>query len=152
MKKPFFLLIVVAAGVLAFALLFFAGRGLGSSANPTLYDSDMLPAASVPAEAPVPPTAGGNVEVGAVILMRDASYEPSRVDITQGQIVKFVNDASVDRWPASNIHPTHEIYPEFDPKHPIPPGSSWSFQFDKIGEWRCHDHLSPNITCVITVR
>lgn len=55
-------------------------------------------------------------------------------------------------WPASNPHPTHEVYPEFDPRRPIEADSSWSFRFDKSGEWRYHDHLAPLFEGKIVVR
>ena len=94
----------------------------------------------------------GGIPAGAVVIkMRDEDYQPSVVTIKKGQTVLFVNESKDARWPASNIHPTHEIYPEFDPKQPIVSGKSWSFTFDKAGEWRMHDHLAPYITGSVKV-
>lgn len=86
-----------------------------------------------------------------IIKMNSLDYTPNKITIKQGQTVTFVNESGEDRWPASNIHPTHLIYPEFDPKKPVPTGQSWSFKFDKRGIWRMHDHLLPSITGTITV-
>ena len=86
-----------------------------------------------------------------VITMNNSGYTPDKVILKKGDTVKFVNAASEDRWPASNIHPTHQIYPEFDPKRPVSSGQSWSFTFDTVGIWRCHDHLEPTEICTITV-
>jgi hypothetical protein len=47
-------------------------------------------------------------------------------------------------WPASDFHPTHNLYPEFDPKKPIAQNSSWVFVFDKSGKWTYHNHLFPS--------
>ena len=66
--------------------------------------------------------------------------------------VVFKNRGKQIHWPASNIHPTHQIYSEFDPKETIPPGGDWSFKFDKVGEWKMHDHVYPNFTGLIIVK
>jgi plastocyanin len=86
-----------------------------------------------------------------VILVKEDAFEPSEVTIKQGESVVFYNQAAADRWPASNIHPTHGIYPEFDPKSPVKPGEIWSFTFTKAGSWRFHDHLVPEMKGVIIV-
>ena len=85
------------------------------------------------------------------VRMRDDGYEPANLTAAVGTTITFTNDDTNDHWPASNIHPTHEIYPAFDPKRAIPPGESWSFIFDKAGIWRWHDHLFPNLKGTITV-
>lgn len=86
------------------------------------------------------------------ITMRVDDYQPSEVTIRKGQTVVFVNETDEWRWPASNLHPTHDIYPEFDPKEPIGPKKSWAFRFESVGTWRMHDHLAPYITGTIIVK
>ena len=83
--------------------------------------------------------------------MKDMLYEPSNVTISRGTSIVFKNVGTRDRWPASDIHPTHGIYSEFDPRQPLPPGDSWTFRFDKTGVWRWHDHLEPSLVGTITV-
>lgn len=78
-----------------------------------------------------------------VVEMRNDGFYPPEVRINIGDAVNFINKTDKSFWPASNLHPTHEIYPEFDPKQPIDSGKGWSFKFTKIGEWKYHDHLSP---------
>lgn len=79
------------------------------------------------------------------VIMKDEDYEPLDLQIKKCTKVTFTNAAKEARWPASNIHPTHGIYPEFDPKEPVEQGGEWSFVFDKVGSWRYHDHLVPSI-------
>ena len=55
----------------------------------------------------------------------------------------FVNADENFFWPASNEHPTHEIYPEFDAKKPLDHGINYSFTFTKRGVWQYHNHLNP---------
>ena len=78
-----------------------------------------------------------------IVHMTNNGFEPSEFEVRAGDIVQWVNDDAVERWPASDMHPTHGIYPEFDPQYPIPPGESWSFRFEKEGRWKFHDHLKP---------
>ncbi|MDO8599956.1 MAG: cupredoxin domain-containing protein [bacterium] len=86
-----------------------------------------------------------------VITMTETGYSPTNITIKKGQTVVFENKGTKNLWPASNIHPTHGIYPEFDPQKTVAVGESWEFTFDKIGIWRYHDHIYPEITGVITV-
>ncbi len=86
-----------------------------------------------------------------IVHMGLLAYAPDRITIKQGDTIQFVNDSTEERWPASNIHPTHEIYSAFDPKKSIMPSKLWSFRFDEAGIWQCHDHIEPKITCRVTV-
>lgn len=86
-----------------------------------------------------------------VMIMKDDIYEPKDLQIKLCAKVVFKNRASESRWPASNIHPTHGIYPEFDPQEPVEIDQEWSFIFDRAGSWRYHDHLKPSITGTIVV-
>jgi len=86
------------------------------------------------------------------ILINDGGFNPVELSIKKGETVTFSNVGENEHWPASAIHPTHQVYPEFDPKEAIAPGDSWSFKFDKEGAWRFHDHIFLNLTGVITVR
>ncbi len=87
----------------------------------------------------------------ATVLMKEDRFEPENLTVKKGTTVTFKNEDKVARWPASNIHPTHTIYPEFDPLKPIEPGQQWSFKFDKVGTWKDHDHLIPSIRGIITI-
>ncbi len=79
-----------------------------------------------------------------VIEMTADGFVPQEVTIDVNASVIFVNKDTKYRWPASNTHPTHELYPEFDPKRAIAPGQSWAFKPKRVGTWRYHDHLSPH--------
>lgn len=86
------------------------------------------------------------------IEMPDGQFVPNHLEINQGDEVVFKNTGSKSRWPASNIHPTHDIYPEFDPKRELLPGESWTFQFNQAGSFRFHDHIYASLTGEIMVR
>ena len=86
-----------------------------------------------------------------VVKITDTGFEPDTISIKQGQKVTFVNDMSDYAWPASNPHPTHTDYPEFDPKLPMKVGQAWSFTFNKIGHWGYHNHLAPEMRGTVNV-
>jgi plastocyanin len=87
----------------------------------------------------------------ATIRMKTDAFEPTTVTVKKGDKVCWANDDAEARWPASNIHPTHEIYSDFDPKTPVRSGESWCFVFAKPGIWKFHDHLFPELIGTVNV-
>ena len=85
------------------------------------------------------------------VIYTDDGYLPNEVSIKRGDIVEFRNESDTFFWPASDIHPTHTIYPAFDPLRPIESGNSWSFRFEEAGTWRFHDHIQSHRVGTITV-
>lgn len=85
------------------------------------------------------------------VEVTNADFNPQSLKIKKSETVTWMNKSDEPIWPASNIHPTHQVYAEFDPKRPIKSGDSWSFDFEKAGVWRYHDHLAPQKTGVIEV-
>ena len=78
-----------------------------------------------------------------VVEFRDDGFVPKRLEIEVGQQVQFVNSSESSLWPASNIHPTHQVMPEFDAGSPVGAEGVWAFTFDKPGFWRYHNHMVP---------
>lgn len=96
----------------------------------------------------------GNNEIleGEVTMqMGEDNYAPTDITIRVGTTVTFINNSESLRWPASDLHPSHLIYSEFDSKAPVKIGERYSFTFNKPGEWGYHDHLAPYITGIINV-
>ncbi len=85
------------------------------------------------------------------ISMTAAGFVPASITVKKGTPVTFVNRDTKSHWPASAPHPTHTLYPEFDPKAAINAGKSWTFTFNKVGEWKFHDHLNPTFFGTVTV-
>lgn len=86
-----------------------------------------------------------DISTDAVITRTDDGYEPQDVTIRVGDTVMFKNESNSFHWPASNVHPTHTIYSDFDPREPVAPGDTWSFTFTQSGTWGYHDHLRANL-------
>jgi plastocyanin len=98
------------------------------------------------------PAAQPKGEAAVTIVRTKDGYEPKDVTINVGDIVEWQNKSGEYHWPASDLHPTHGIYPEFDPLTAIAPGDTWRFKFDKPGVWKYHDHIRANKTGTVTVK
>lgn len=90
-------------------------------------------------------------DAATIITIKEDGFDPAEISIHKGDEVVFKNDDKQEHWPASDLHPTHNIYSEFDPKVPIQPGKTWRFKFEKTGKFKLHDHLFPHLGGVITV-
>lgn len=77
----------------------------------------------------------------AVIVLTDDGFVPDVVTIEKGGTVTFTTTRKRSFWPASDTHPSHGLYSEFDPLRPVEPGEKWTLVFDKVGSWGFHDHL-----------
>jgi hypothetical protein len=77
------------------------------------------------------------------IVATPDGFVPAQVNIRVGQKVVFLNRSGKSFWPASDLHPTHSVLPDFDPRKPVEDGQSWSFVFHEKGVWNFHDHLLP---------
>src|SRR3989344_8702098 len=105
---------------------------------------------------PAPETSVTNQESTSVtVTYTDQGFSPASVSIPLGAMVTFVNQSPKNMWVASAMHPEHTVYsgtslaqhcPDttgtaFDECKGDPSGSSYSFRFNKAGEWKYHDHI-----------
>ena len=97
-----------------------------------------------PSETPLPES--------PVVEFTDDGFQPQRLEIPVGRQVVFVNGSGLKLWPASNIHPTHEILSEFDAGQLLRAGESWAFTFHSPGFWRYHNHADPQHSGLIVAR
>ncbi len=123
--------------------------------------TETTPPADQPSpETPSVPSGGSTGSTGSTstaktyeISYTNTCFDPANRTIKLGDTIKFIDNSKTrSMWPASNNHPSHLLYPEFDPKKSIAPGGSWSFTFNKVGAWGYHDHLKSNCTGIITVQ
>lgn len=80
------------------------------------------------------------------IVLTDSGFSPRAIRIHAGTVVVFSTTRPNQYWPASDEHPSHQLYREFDPKKPIESTESWSFTVERVGEWGFHDHLRSYFT------
>ena len=85
------------------------------------------------------------------IIYTGSKFDPANITIKKGVTVTFLNNSNRDIWPASSIHPVHNILPGFDLLRGMQTGETYSFTFDQTGKWGYHDHLRASQGGVITV-
>lgn len=72
-----------------------------------------------------------------------AGFSPKTVTIKKGDTVVFENKTGKNASVASDEHPTHLLYPEFDQYKTDQRGKDeFRFTFTKTGTWGYHDHLN----------
>ena len=78
-----------------------------------------------------------------IIIYTSSGFSPNILTIKKGESLTFVNESNRGLWVASAVHPTHEVYPEFDNRKSVPNGEKYTFKFDQVGQWKYHNHVSP---------
>ena len=118
----------------------------GSNTNSSQSQTQEEELEVIPPPPPPPPPPPKTVTISG------SGFSPSLITINVGDTVKWVNNDSKAHEPASNDHPSHEIYSAFDSDPGIGAGSSWSFKFNNTGTWYYHDHRSSSKTGVVVVQ
>ena len=85
------------------------------------------------------------------VVRTETAFTPPLLVIPLGATVTFTSSQGLPYWPASDLHPSHGIFSEFDPKRALFANESWSFTFEKPGQWLYHDHLASHIGGAIFV-
>jgi plastocyanin len=76
------------------------------------------------------------------VTLKEDGFHPRVLNVHAGETVTFKSALGKYFWPATDFHPTHSVFPSFDPKEPVSPEDTWSFTFEKPGVYKYHDHLA----------
>ena len=78
-------------------------------------------------------------------------FSPSSLTIKAGDTVTFTNGTSSKMWVASDPHPQHTNFSDFDAGKGYEAGTSYSYTFMKAGTYTYHDHLHSSMRGTIVV-
>ena len=93
------------------------------------------------------------VQSQAQIEITKDGFLPATITVTKGTRVTWTNKDSKVHRVASNPHPEHTGLPGLDSKDVIGiQGGTYSFTFDKPGEYTYHDHLNPTVNGTVVVK
>lgn len=81
------------------------------------------------------------IPVVHTVELSQNGFSPEEITISKGDTVRFISTRGVQFWPASNEHPVHSKYSEFDTKRPLESDENWEFTFAEQGTWEYRDHL-----------
>ncbi len=94
------------------------------------------------------------------IYITNNGFSKDYIKVHRGQTVTWVNKDNNMHWPASDFHPSHNLYPtrdrgcigsSLDACVGLKFNQRFGYRFDSIGVWGIHDHLSPGFTMTIEV-
>lgn len=150
--KNIFIGIALALVVIVLVIVLFA-RG-GDEPMVTFTPSPTISPTLLPSPTATPTATASTV----AIVYTDAGYVPATVTIAAGTTVVFQNNSTKEMWPASGVHPTHNVYPERGNCFAdvftgceIAPGGTFSMKFNVVGTWQYHNHRNPSSTGTIIV-
>ncbi|MCH8748308.1 cupredoxin domain-containing protein [Patescibacteria group bacterium] len=129
----------------------FTDESAGSSSGGSLLQQAPIdePPTTGPGEtsttAEEPTTSPATEIVEVTISMDDTGFTPATVTVAPGSTVNFVNNGQASHWPASVVHPTHQVLAGFDAFKPLATGETYSYTFAQAGTWAFHDHLNPSL-------
>ncbi len=86
------------------------------------------------------------------ITIKADGFAPSNITIAPGTKVIFINMDDNLHWPASGIHPTHQICPGFDALKGLAKNETYTFTFTEAKTCPFHDHLNPALQGKIIVK
>lgn len=149
MKKNTLIALAVVVVLLLLSYWWFYKKPAGDYQAPTSGEEQELQG-----ETGVGGTGGGTGGTGEqaeenVVTYTDSGFSPSTLTVEAGDTVVFRNETATPFWPASAVHPTHLLYPEFDAKAAI--SGNYSFTFNRVGTWKYHNHLNTSQTGTIVV-
>lgn len=92
------------------------------------------------------PAATGPQDLSGEVAVeyKDGAFNPPTIRVLQGTKVTFVNKGTKPVWPASGVHPAHDICPGFDSLSSIAPGKTYSYTFTRSAQCPYHNHLAPS--------
>lgn len=158
MNKTLLIFIIVLILAVGAFFMFF-----DKSDAPILEDTGTVPTGQTenPTVGGVSIEAGAQMETGTLgeataknitITYNGTGYLPKTVTVKKGDSVTFVNESDGGMSTASDPHPSHSIYPEFDQYKSSQRGQkSYTFVFDKVGTWGYHNHLNSSAVGTVVV-
>ena len=103
-------------------------------------------------------------EFASTVRYQNGQFTPQTITVQSGDVVKFINQGDGEMWIGSDEHPTHTQYAgttvsehcqdgdetsrAFDQ---CSVGETYTFTFEKTGEWNYHNHVNASAGGTIIV-
>ncbi|MDP3953919.1 MAG: hypothetical protein Q8Q06_00700 [bacterium] len=146
MSKP--ILIIIALVVVVGVIFFISNKETNA---PTVNGTPEPTPTPVASASPDTVGNGESVIKEWIVEMTNDTFVPAELTIKVGDTVVFVNKDSSPHWPASGVHPTHQICQGFDSLKGIAQNETYSFTFNEAKECPMHDHVRPSMKGKIIV-
>jgi len=132
------------AGIIIVLVIIAGGWYFWQKDNTSTPPKANMPGASNQnASLPTTPPSVQPVETN-MVSYTDQGFSPKEITVKVGTTVTWTNNnTGKQMWVASAPHPVHTDYPAFDAKQASIAGGTYSFTFDKVGDWKYHNHMNP---------
>lgn len=88
-------------------------------------------------------TSSATIAGEAAVSITKEGFSPATIKVKKGTSVTWTNNDTANHQVSSDPHPTHDQLPELGDGDLTASGESFSFVFDKTGEFTYHDNLNP---------
>ena len=154
MKTSTLAVIVILILIIGGGVWYFMPTAAPQPAAPVVSVTDTGPA-------PIPGPSGVQVSIStstaatsSEVHLTATGFSPKSVTIKRGGTVTFINDTTGKMWVASGDHPSHTAYASTTLKEhcgdevdvsfdECKAANTYSFTFQKPGNWNYHNHLTP---------
>lgn len=151
MNQKYVISVVVIIVVVLLAIVLISKNNENTALAPVASGTPIVsstPSPSAPADSNLAQDTSSKITV----RYGTSGFSPLVVTVKKGQTVEFVNESGAGMSVASDPHPSHSIYPEFDQYKTSYKGqTSFIFTFDKLGSWKYHNHANSSHTGTIIV-
>ncbi len=130
--------------LLIFSVVLIIGSGVFA------YRTILIPDVSVKAELTIvsaEDAKGFDYEV----IYTDAGYQPDVLEVPLGSRVAFRNTSDIPMLTASDPHPLHSDFSQFDSRRAYDKGDAYIFRFNTAGTFGYHNHEKSNHRGIIRV-
>lgn len=125
-----------------------------SSFPPTPPQEEGAVSSTPPPPEPPPAESAPPAQVSEnIVRYTEAGFSPASLTISKSNpVVIFKNESLSAMWVASDLHPSHQLYPSFDARGGTQSGETYRFEFPSSpASYPYHNHLIPWHTGVIIV-
>lgn len=153
MKKPIIIVLVLAIIII---LIILATKGNNKDASVEIVpQTSQNEAPSLPNNPPTQSestdTASDTATTTHTVSYSSTGFSPSSITIKAGDTVTFTNGTSSKMWVASDPHPQHTDFSDFDAGKGYEAGTSYSYTFNTAGTYTYHDHLHASMRGTVIV-
>jgi len=124
---------------------------IGTTTSPENKTSAKSPVQTTTVKNPGMTTIAGGVRA-YVVNYTNNGFSPSNITIKSGESVRFINLSSHGMWVASDPHPQHNSYGEFDQGKTVGKNAIYDFTFSTKGAWGYHNHMLSSKRGTITIQ
>jgi len=160
-----YLYIIILAAILVIAAFYFSLNKLQIQPQPSNQNQREPFYESQPQQQNIETSNQTTESKKYIVEIFSTGFSPRTLRIKVGDSVTWINRDSSPHWPASDLHPTHTLYPGsgihkcgtpeqseiFDACRGLAQGESFTFTFKYKGTWNYHDHLNPSLIGTIIV-